>query len=113
MRYQEPSFVSRDATVETVRVGSTNQVCDALIGASLFTDEPAWIEVLCLDLARTRDDHAVRAAAILGLAHLARRFGELQDVAEVMARLEELSETPELAGRVEDVRDDLRAFIVN
>jgi len=111
--YQQPEFESRDATALTVRDGSVPEVCEAVIAASLGSDDPAWVEALCVDLARTHDHLEVRGAAILGLAHVARRFGELDDLAAVTSVLAELAEVPALTGRVEDVRSDLRTFIVD
>ena len=111
MRHQQPEFESRDATALTVRDGSTVEVCEAVIAASLGTDDPAWVEALCVDLARNHNDRDVQGAAILGLAHLARRFGSLRDLAAVTSLLAGLEDVPELAGRVDDVRGDLRTFI--
>ena len=111
MRYHEPGFESRDATVAAVRIGSSSEICNAVLGASLGTEDPVWVEALCIDLARSSDDVAVKGAAILALAHLARRFHALDDRPAVTDVLAKLDDVPELAGRVGDVRDDLTQFL--
>lgn len=111
MRYYEPGFESRDATVAAVRDGSSSEICNAVIGASLTSEDPAWVEALCVDLAQSGDDVAVKGAAVLALAHLARRFRALDDLPAVNNVLAKLEDVPELAGRVGDVRDDLAQFL--
>jgi hypothetical protein len=111
VRYHEPGFESREVTVAAVRNGSSSEICNAVIGASLATEDPAWVEALCVDLAASEDEVAVKAAAVLALAHLARRFHALADVAAVTDVLAKLDDVPELTGPVGDLRDDLAQFL--
>ena len=111
MRYEEPAFRSREATLATIRAGTLDEVRDAIIGASLNASDPTWVEAMCLDVARTRDDCGIQGAAVLGLAHLARRFRHLDDCTAAEAVLLQLRDVPDLAGRANDGRDDFATFL--
>lgn len=86
-------------------------MCEAVIGAAQHSEDPSWVEGLCMDLARGTSEVEVRAAALLGLAHIARRFGRLDDLPGIQSLLAQLDADPDLAGRAQDVRDDLQIFL--
>ncbi len=83
----------------------------AVLSAALHSDDLAWAEQLCVRLAGHAHEQ-VRGNAVLGLGHLARRFGRLTEgrVAPLMAAA--LHDTSAyVRGQAAAAADDLEQFL--
>ncbi len=81
------------------------------IGVSLYADDLAWAESVCIRLS-AHGDPTVRGNAVLGFGHLARRFGTLNIEAIrpiVDAALADPSEYVRM--QASDANDDLRWYL--
>ncbi len=83
-------------------------VGDAIVRASLSQIDPTWVEAASIRLL-TRPEMELQWAALSALAHLTRRYRNL-DIDAVLKAIEPLRGDPHLAGKVDDLLDDIRTY---
>jgi len=106
MTYEQALPISR-GDAEAALAASEERAAEAMIRVSLNESDREWAEAFCL--AGLRDDRCtVRAAAITGLGHLARRYQAASRA--VISTLQSLRADPALGGTAEDALDDILSF---
>ncbi len=108
MTYEQLPYESMEQTLREVGSGDSDRVVPAVLGAALESPEREWVEACAVALTNAKDTE-VRRAAILAIAHLARRFRRVSPAA-VSAVIERALHDEALAGTVDDLRDDLETF---
>lgn len=104
--YQNLQQISHE-NAETAFGCGAAEAAEAIIRVALYEPERRWAEEFCLIGARDIRSE-VRAAAITGFGHLARRHRAVSP--DVMACLQSLRQERELGGLVEDALDDILVF---
>src|SRR5690348_15162058 len=89
--------MSREDVDAAIARGEPEELLRVVLAVALHSEDGSWASAVCLQLAR-HEHFNVRGNAILGLGHLARRFGRLDPVAR--AAIED---------GVRDVNDYVRA----
>ena len=111
LRYESIAFHGEESAEAAVTRDEPAELLYVPIAASLYSEDRQWAEALCVRLAR----HAhfnVRGNAILGFAHLARRFRQLDRAVVEPLVLGALADPNEyVAGHARDVVGDLRHFL--
>ena len=113
MRYQPIPELSR-AEVEEALCHNSEHLSTAVLSAALFSDDCGWAESICIRAASNKKP-TVRGNAILGLGHIARRFGDFNQP-QVTTKIIEtaLSDYSEyVRGQAESAADDISAFTVH
>ena len=105
MTYETLPFESMAHTLREVGSGDSGRVVRAVLGASLKSEDPEWVEACAVSLTNAADIE-VRRAAILAIAHLARRFRQVSPGA-VNAVVERAGREDALSGAIDDLREDL------
>jgi len=80
MRYEPIDPMSREAVDAALGRADPEELLRVVLAVALHSEDLAWASEVCLQLARHQHFN-VRGNAILGLGHLARRFGRLDPVA--------------------------------
>ena len=109
MLYEEIPVLTR-SEIEACfqKTSHRDQVTRALLSAALYDDDFDWVQQQCLNFL-TGPDTSLRCTALVGLGHLARLHGRMDQVA--LDHLAQAELDPALAGYVSDVRDDIEIFI--
>jgi len=108
MKYEELPAISRDELEMALVRAKPPGAARALLRMALHEPDAAWAERKCLgELNDDRDD--VRAAAVVGLGHLARIHHTLLDP-RVLEELRKLQQDPRLGGVAEDALEDILTF---
>lgn len=110
MRYEPIPELSRQQVEAALDRDDPDELSVAVLAVTLGWDDAAQAEALCLQLAEHMDQ-TVRGNAVLGLGHLARRFGSLsaQSVGVVEAARSDAASY--VRGQAEDARDDIDSFL--
>ena len=80
MRYEPIDPMSREDVAAALGRAEPEELLRVVLAVALHAQDLAWASEVCLQLARHQHFN-VRGNAILGLGHLARRFGRLDPVA--------------------------------
>lgn len=107
MRYKdEPAIRKNDAMLALSKTDV--EASEALIRASLWIDDPEWVENLLLSsLGDSRE--GVRRSAIIGLGHLGRLHG-MPHLPVVISALRQFLTDPVLGGSAEDAIEDIAVY---
>ncbi|MGI4790966.1 MAG: hypothetical protein ACRYFS_19225 [Janthinobacterium lividum] len=76
MTYIEPEFTGSSDVEDAIARNVPKELSSVVIGVALNASDLEWAQRVCVRLA-THPDSNVRGNALLGLGHLARRFGQL------------------------------------
>jgi len=104
-----PAFRAR--VEDAIERDDPAELADLVLEIGLEAEPWDWAQSCCVQLARHRSA-AVRGSAVIGLGHLARRFGRL-DPGRVR-RLVEIAlhdSSPAVRACATDAADDLRTFL--
>ena len=110
MKYEPLQPISHHEAV-LLQDGPPEQLALAVIAIGSHGEDSAWAEEFCTRLA-FHPSPVVRAAALLSIAHLARRFGQLCEV-----RVRPLVEAgladadAEVRGQADDAADDIEVYL--
>ena len=110
MKYEPLRPISHDEAV-LAEGGTPEQLALAAITVALHDEDAAWAESF-LTRSASHPSPVVRKAAMLGFAHLARRFGELSE-----GRVRPLIEVgiadvdAEVRGEADDAADDIGIYL--
>lgn len=110
MRYDQPSYASKQETERALVSARPSEIVSALVGAALEAPDRAWVEALCLRLVQHPDAEVRRAVATAG-GHLARIHRALDP--RLVQEIERLAEDRLTAGAAGDALDDIRLFLGN
>lgn len=109
--HEEIREYSPAEVLAVIKRGDVEQLSRAVVGVALHVSDSNYAEDLCVRLA-VHDNSNVRGNAILGLGHLARRFGQL-NIAQVKPIIESfLSDQSEyVRGQTWAAADDITHFL--
>jgi hypothetical protein len=111
LRYESIEFLGEESAEAAIARDEPAELLYVPIAASLYADEFEWAQGLCVRLARHPHCN-VRGNAVLGFAHLARRFRRLDRAAVEPLVAAALSDPdPYVSGHAQEAVDDLRLFL--
>ena len=111
LRYESIEFHGEESAEAAIARDEPTELLYVPVAASLYSDDLEWAQRLCVRLARYPHFN-VRGNAILGFAHLARRFGRLDRAAVEPLVLEALADSDSyVRGHADAAVDDLRHFL--
>jgi hypothetical protein len=111
VRYESIEFHGEESAEAAVARDEPAELLYVPVAASLYADDLEWAQRLCVRLAR-HPHFNVRGNAVLGFAHLARRFGRLDRAAVEPLVLEALADADSyVRGHADAAVDDLRHFL--
>ncbi|MCH2169605.1 hypothetical protein MK489_02385 [Myxococcota bacterium] len=104
-----PEF--RAAVEDALLRDEPDELMNLVMDVALEASDPEWAQACCVQLSKHRNAQ-VRGNAVLGLGHLARRFGQLdlQRVGRVMNRAL-FDRSPFVREQAESAADDLETFL--
>lgn len=111
MRYESIPELDAAAVSAAIERDDPDELLYVPVSVSLYAEDLAWAEAICVRLAH-HDHFNVRGNAILGFAHLARRFKTL-DRARVAPLVRAALNDPDayVRGHAHDALDDIRHFL--
>lgn len=109
MKYEDVLPISRQELRDALASDSNERAARAIIAAALHDPDWTWAEQQCLVALQDKREE-VRAAAIIGLGHIARVHGR-STLSVVIPALKALSSDQHLGGMVEDAIDDILMFV--
>jgi len=111
MQYEPIREVSRDDAELSITRNNPDELAVVVLSVALNWDELSWAESFCFSLS-VHANEFVRGNAILGLGHLARRFGRLDSPASKSAVTQALTDISEyVRGQADSAHDDLKQFL--
>jgi len=78
LKYKAIEPLSKHEVESAILRNDPDELLHAVLSAALYSDDPDWAEAICLRLAK-HEHFNVRGNAILGLGHLARIHGQLNE----------------------------------
>jgi len=110
MQYEPIEPMSRGDVEAAVARGEPEELLRVVLAVALHSEDGSWASAVCLQLARHQHFH-VRGNAILGLGHVARRFGRLDPVARGVIEdgLRDINDY--VRGQAESAADDAQRFL--
>jgi len=110
MQYEPIDPMSREDVDAAIARGEPEELLRAVLAVALQSEDGSWASMVCLQLAR-HEHFNVRGNAILGLGHLARRFGRLDPVARVVIEDGLRDVNDYVRGQAESAADDVQHFL--
>ena len=111
LRYESIEFHGKESAEAAIARNDPAELLYVPIAASLYADDLDWAQRLCIRLA-PHPHFNVRGNAILGFAHLARRFRRLDRAVIEPLVVAALSDPdPYVCGHALEATDDLRHFL--
>ncbi|HLZ51035.1 MAG TPA: hypothetical protein VKP61_09800 [Candidatus Acidoferrum sp.] len=109
MKYEDILPISREELREALTSDSDERAARAIIATALHDTDWAWAEQQCLMALQDRRED-VRAAAIIGLGHIA-RVHRRSTLSVTIPALKALRFDQHLGGTVEDAIEDILMFV--
>jgi|ERR1041384_1522072 hypothetical protein len=110
MKYEDIPPIDRADAQRILSAGRADRLATAVLAVALHDDNLDFAQDFCLR-ASAAPDPLVRANAVLGLGHLARRFGRLdQNKVEPIVASALLDDDPYIRGQAEAAADDIQHF---
>ena len=111
LRYESIEFHGEQSAEAALARDDPAELLYVPVAASLHSDDRAWAEQLCVRLAR-HPHFNVRGNAVLGFAHLARRFGQLDRAVVEPLLIDALADPdPYVSSHARDAVGDLRHYL--
>jgi hypothetical protein len=110
MRYEPIDPMSREDVDAALARADPEELLRVVLAVALHAEDGAWASAICLQLARHHHFN-VRGNAILGLGHLARRFGRLDPVAREVIEDGLRDSDAYVRGHAESAADDAHHFL--
>ena len=111
LRYQSVAFPGKEITEATVGRNDAAELLFVPLAASLHSDDRVWAQGVCARLAGHADSN-VRGNALLGFAHLARRFRELdRQIVEPIMRGALSDRDPYVSAQARTALDDVEQYL--
>ena len=111
LRYESIEFHGQASAEAAIVRDEPAELLYVPVAASLSSDDLEWAQRVCVRLAR-HPHFNVRGNAILGFAHLARRFGMLDRALVEPLIVEALADSDSyVRGHADAALDDLRHFL--
>jgi len=110
MQYEPIGPMSREDVDTAIARGEPEELMRVVLAVALHSEDSSWASAVCLQMAR-HEHFNVRGNAILGLGHLARRFGRLDPVARWVIEdgLRDINDY--VRGQAESAADDAQHFL--
>ncbi|HEU5375947.1 MAG TPA: hypothetical protein VFV38_10945 [Ktedonobacteraceae bacterium] len=105
MPYKRVQPHTKEEAEEIFAQGTSEQICDALLGVTYYVGDWRWVQSACLKSLES-SDMLVQEIAILCLGHLA-TFHRILDLAVVIPALQAHISQPELASALHRALDDI------
>ena len=109
MKYEDVLAISRQKLRDALASKSDDRAAKAIIAIALHDPDWTWAEQQCLAALHDRRQE-VRAAAIIGLGHIA-RIHRKSTLSSVIPALEALRSDEDLGGMVGDALEDIIMFV--
>ena|SRR6266550_2157750 len=111
MRYEAIARRSKDEVESAISTNDPEELLYAVLSAALYADDREWAEDICLRLS-SHEHFNVRGNAILGLGHIARIHGDLDELrAKPVIEAALQDENDYVRGHANDAADDVEAFL--
>jgi hypothetical protein len=110
LEYSDPGSVSFAAAISAREQNRIQELPSILISVALYEENPELASAYCLSLV-THENENVRGNAVLGLGHIARRFGHLPTEAMVAIFSAQNDKSEYVRGHAYDAADDVQKFI--
>jgi len=111
MRYEAIPALSVAEVTAAVQKGDAGEVTVAVLSASLHATEWEWAQGICVQQMAHKSP-AVRGAALIGMAHIARIHRKLDRAAALSAIEAGLHDPdPHVRGQAEDAADEVETFL--
>ena len=111
LKYESIEFHGADAAEAAIARDDPAELLYVPIAASLYAEDFDWVQGVCVRLAR-HPHFNVRGNAVLGFAHLARRFRRLDRAVVEPLILDALSDPDTyVSGHAREAIDDLRHYL--
>jgi hypothetical protein len=110
MRYEPIDPMSRGDVDAAIARADPDELTRVVLAVALHADEGPWAAAVCLQFARHSHVN-LRGNAILGLGHLARRFGRLDPVAREVIEDGLRDGDDYVRGQAEAAADDVHHFL--
>jgi|SRR6516225_4563372 hypothetical protein len=109
MRYQDILPITREELRSALESDDAGRASRAIIAIALHESDWQWAEQQCLNALKDKRMD-VRAAAIVGLGHIARIHGKIT-LSRVLLELQAVKSDESLRGIAEDALDDIVIFV--
>jgi len=110
MIYEDVPAMTREDVDSALRSGSADRMAIAILSIALHDRELEFAQSLCLRYCATKHS-VVRGVAILGIGHLARRFGRVdQTKVEPIVQWALVDSDPYIRGQAEAAAGDIDHF---
>jgi hypothetical protein len=110
-KYREIPELSRQQVEQALLSTDAEAAGIAVLSASLYSDDPAWIEALCVR-ASSHPDANVKGNAVLGFGHVARRFRHFIEAQTALKIIDAALKDSryDVRGQAESAADDIETF---
>jgi len=109
MKYKDVQSISRSDAVKVLAGTDPMAISSALVSLALHDPDWRWVQGLCIERLRDRNEDIAGAAATC-LGHLA-RIHRCLDVSVVIPALESARDYEPIRGRVEDALEDVQTYL--
>jgi hypothetical protein len=111
MRYEVIAGRTKAEVEAALLMNDPEDLLYAVLSAALYAEDKEWAEGICLRLSR-HEHFEVRGNAILGLGHIARIHGELNELkAKPVIEAALKDEDAYVRGHANDAADDVEFFL--
>lgn len=110
MEYEVIHRMSRAEVEAAFERDDPEELLRAVLAAALHAEDGEWATSVCMRLA-SHQDVVVRGNAILGLGHLARRWGRLDPAMRDLIEAGLRDPDPHVRGQAEAAADDVQQFL--
>ena len=111
MKYEVIAQRSKAEVESAITVNDSEELLYAVLSAALYAEDGKWAESICLRLSR-HEHFNVRGNAILGLGHIARIHGDLNELKAKPVIEAALSDENEFVrGHANAAADDVEFFL--
>jgi hypothetical protein len=110
MKYEPIDPITREEVEAAVVRDVPDEVLRVVLLVALHSDDRAWATSICLRLS-SHPHFNVRGNAILGLGHIARRYGDLDDSARAVIEAGLCDANAYVRGQADAAADDVRHFL--
>ena len=101
---------TKDAVMQIVKTGSNAEIAELAIAIGFDCPDFGFAQSMCIQLLQTEDE-VIRGNAVIGLAHIARRFRKLDKRVVKPYLLRELRENVKCRDLIADAINDINLYL--
>jgi len=111
MQYEIIARRSKEEVESAIAINDPEELLYAVLSAAMYSEDGEWAEDICLRLS-SHEHFNVRGNAILGLGHIARIHGDLNELkAKPVIEAALRDENEYVRGHANDAADDVESFL--